>query len=69
MTTVNELFQSIRFLSIWDGKVFGFARSERQVPDVEESNGVFLQVHDAREDELAWRVQDNIVSTMISFVW
>ncbi|TCD63205.1 hypothetical protein EIP91_005844 [Steccherinum ochraceum] len=55
MNLVNELFQNIRFL-----KFYGWGMLETRWTG---------RVRESREDELRWRVKENIVSTAISFIW
>lgn len=68
MTGVNELFQSIRFLKLmgWEG---GWSR--RSVAFVSTDLGSYrcFRVLEWREKELGWRVQENICSAILIFIW
>ncbi len=68
MGIVNELLQNIRFL-----KFYGWGEGHRVQPP--SSADSILESHwsrqteHARETELKWRVKENVVATMISFIW
>lgn len=68
---MNELLQNIRFL-----KFYGWGNITRFLPPRIVTNAVAIseyywagKVQDARESELKWRVKENIVDTLISFIW
>lgn len=70
MSGVNELFQNIRFL-----KFYGWGQSFKLIHDIEIVFTDLLENFWAarslrhREVELQWRVKENIVAILISFIW
>lgn len=70
MSGVNELFQNIRFL-----KFYGWGQSLELLHDIATVFTDLLENFWAarslkrREVELQWRVKENIVAILISFIW
>jgi hypothetical protein len=68
MEKVNELLQNIRFLKFFGWGIFSCvpsATSADSSPEYHWSDTANV----ARETELGWRVKENIVSTIIAFIW
>jgi hypothetical protein len=70
MGVVNELLQNIRFL-----KFYGWGERLLVISVDTYRTEIILEYHWAakaqgsRETELRWRVKENTVDTVISFIW
>lgn len=71
MNVVNELLQNVRFL-----KFYGWGQcTEAALSIIFFDTFVWVENHwasksrQSREDELKWRVKENTVDTLISFIW
>lgn len=69
MSLVNELFQNIRFLKFYGWGMYTYGYAYLLVLMHCSETGWSSRARDARETELRWRVKENIVSTVISFIW
>lgn len=69
MSMVNELLQNIRFL-----KFYGWGMSHSP-PSNPLRIGLFVEnrwaqkATNSRETELKWRVKQNVLMTLFSFIW
>ena len=69
MNGVNELFQNIRFLKFYGWgrfvRILKFRTNKKTSPENHWANGV----RNRRDTELKWRIRENILGTLISFIW
>lgn len=70
MAVVNELLQNIRFLKFYG---WGMSRCPTCGESVERGlfveNGWAQKARSSRETELKWRVKQNVIMTLVSFIW
>jgi len=72
MNSVNELLQNIRFLKFygWGNIIYFCCRRESATDAVVLPEYYWAdKVEGTRASELKWRVKENIVDTLISFIW
>jgi hypothetical protein len=70
MNVINELLQNIRFLKFYGwGKLILSPRYLISDCTICTENHWASRGQEARESELQWRVKENIVDTLISFIW
>jgi len=70
MDTVNELLQNIRFLKYYGwGQYIRSDRARNLHTYSRAENHWADKTRRSREDELKWRVKENTVDTLISFIW
>lgn len=70
MNVVNEMLQNIRFLKVYGwGRCFAISEVTFILISYTTENYWAKKSQNARENELSWRVKQNVVDTLVSFIW
>lgn len=71
MSSVNELFQNIRFLKFygWGGRVLLRYLALTNAASTYAENHWSQKVLGLRESELRWRIAGNVLSATSAFIW